>query len=51
MGRIALESAYLLDTHALLWWWALPGHLSPRVLALLKDPHTTVVVSAARIWG
>ena len=37
----------LLDTHALLWWWSQPSRLSPRVLTLIKDPATTVVVSAA----
>jgi PIN domain nuclease of toxin-antitoxin system len=40
----------LLDTHALLWWWSEPAKLSPRVLGLLRDPSTDVVVSAASAW-
>jgi len=50
MGASHRKQALLLDTHALLWWWAQPDRLSPRVLALLKDPHTTVMVSAASAW-
>lgn len=50
MGGIAPDRSYLLDTHVLLWWWAQPDHLSPRALGLLKDPHNTVVVSAASAW-
>jgi PIN domain nuclease of toxin-antitoxin system len=50
VGRIAPDRGFLLDTHALLWWWAQPEHLSLRVLGLLKDPQTTVVVSAASAW-
>ncbi len=40
----------LLDTHALLWWWSQPDKLSPRVVALLRDPENTVFVSAASAW-
>jgi PIN domain nuclease of toxin-antitoxin system len=40
----------LLDTCALLWWWAEPESLSPRALALIKDPHNNFLVSAASAW-
>lgn len=40
----------LLDTHVLLWWWSESDKLSPRVRALLIDPATAVVVSAASAW-
>jgi len=40
----------ILDTHALLWWWGEPNRLSPRALALLQDPATRAVVSAASAW-
>ncbi len=45
-----MTGGILLDTHTLLWWWSQPARLSPRVLGLLKDPHTTVLVSAASAW-
>lgn len=40
----------LLDTHVLLWWWGEPSRLSPRVLALLRDPRNEILVSAASAW-
>lgn len=40
----------LLDTHAVLWWWSAPSRLATRVLTLIKDPATTIVVSAASAW-
>ncbi len=40
----------LVDTHALLWWWAQPDKLSPRVHALIRDPSNRVWVSAASSW-
>lgn len=40
----------LIDTHVLLWWWAEPGKLSPRVIALMRDPRNEVFVSAASAW-
>jgi PIN domain nuclease of toxin-antitoxin system len=42
--------AYLLDSHVLLWWWFDPDRLSAPVQALLVDPGTTVLVSAATVW-
>ena len=42
--------AYLLDSHALLWWWFDPDRLSTAVRELLSDPATSVLVSAASLW-
>ncbi len=43
-------NAYLLDSHALLWWWFEPDRLSGAVRELLSDPATPVLVSAASVW-
>ncbi len=40
----------LLDTHVILWAFASPNKLSPSVRALLEDPQTDVLVSAASAW-
>jgi PIN domain nuclease of toxin-antitoxin system len=42
--------SYLLDSHALLWWWFDPDRLSATVRTLLANPATTVLVSAATGW-
>ncbi|WP_255019096.1 type II toxin-antitoxin system VapC family toxin [Cyanobium sp. WKJ7-Wakatipu] len=42
--------AFLLDTHALLWWLAEPERLSPAVHAVLSDPAQPVYVSAPSAW-
>ena len=42
--------AYLLDSHVLLWWWFEPERLSNPVAALLGNPSTAILVSAASIW-
>ena len=44
------QAAYLLDSHALLWWWFDPDRLSTAVRELLGDPATPVLVSAASVW-
>lgn len=44
------EAAYLLDSHALLWWWFDPDRLSTAVRERLIDPATPVLVSAASVW-
>ncbi|MEA5411709.1 type II toxin-antitoxin system VapC family toxin [Synechococcus sp. BA-120 BA3] len=43
-------SAYLLDSHALLWWWFAPERLSGPVRALLVDSTSRILVSAASVW-
>jgi len=42
--------AYLLDSHALLWWWFDPDRLSGPVRSLLSDAENQVLVSAASVW-
>ena len=44
------STAYLLDSHVLLWWWFDPQRLPKGVLALLSDAETLVVVSSASVW-
>ncbi len=43
-------AGYLLDSHVLLCWWFDPERLTQPVQALLVDPDTTVLVSAATVW-
>lgn len=40
----------LLDTHALLWWWAADPMLSPVAGMAIRDTSNTVYVSAASAW-
>ncbi len=42
-------ATYLLDSHALLWWWFDPDRLSTAVRELLSDPATPVLVSSASV--
>lgn len=39
-----------MDTHTFIWWDGEPSRLSPRVLALLQDPASTVLLSVVSIW-
>jgi PIN domain nuclease of toxin-antitoxin system len=48
--RQASERALLLDTHALLWWLVTPERLSRAAHALIADPRSRIVVSAASGW-
>jgi PIN domain nuclease of toxin-antitoxin system len=50
--KISLLPAHelLLDTHAFIWWDGDPLKLSPRVLALCKDPTNDLVFSVASAW-
>lgn len=41
---------YLLDTHALLWWWTDDPALSLRVRELIQDESNAFRVSAASAW-
>ena len=47
---MSTDAAYLLDSHALLWWWFDPDRLSSAVLRLLCNPSASVLVSAASVW-
>ena len=40
----------LLDTHALLWWWADEASLTSNVRETILDSEVTVFVSAASAW-
>ena len=40
----------LLDTHAVLWWFADDPALPRQADALIDDPSNTVLVSAASAW-
>jgi PIN domain nuclease of toxin-antitoxin system len=40
----------LLDTHALLWWLDGDRQLSRRARAVIANPRTSVLVSAASAW-
>ena len=40
----------LLDTHAVLWWFADDPALPHRLEALIDDPVNTILVSAASAW-
>jgi len=42
--------AYLLDSHALLWWWFDPDRLSGAVRSVISDAGNQVLVSAASVW-
>jgi PIN domain nuclease of toxin-antitoxin system len=41
---------YILDTHALLWWWTDDPALTPRVRDLIQDEANEFLVSAASAW-
>lgn len=41
---------YLLDTHALLWWWTDDPQLSPVARAYIQNEAHTILVSAASAW-
>lgn len=43
-------TTYLLDTHALLWWWFDSPELSPRARSLIADRQHRIVVSSASAW-
>lgn len=41
---------YLLDTHALLWWWTDDPQLSPLARTLIETETNEIWVSAASAW-
>jgi PIN domain nuclease of toxin-antitoxin system len=40
----------LLDTHAFLWWSVADAPLGRRAARAIRDPETTVLLSAASAW-
>ena len=41
---------YLLDTHALIWYFENEGNLSHKEENLIDDPANSIYVSAATLW-
>lgn len=41
---------YLLDTHALIWWWTDPSRLSAQAYDVIADGKNTIFVSSASVW-
>ena len=41
---------YLLDSHAILWWWTEPDRLSAKALAAMSNPDHVLLVSAASAY-
>ncbi len=41
---------YLLDTHALIWWWIEPNKLSKFAMQAISNPTNVIYVSSASIW-
>lgn len=41
---------YLLDTHALLWYYTEPERLSKKAMAILIDDNNEIYVSSASVW-
>ena len=41
---------FLLDTHALLWWWTDDPKLPDSARSLILDEGNTILVSAASAW-
>ena len=41
---------YLLDTHALIWYFENEGNLSRKAEDLIDDPANSIYVSAATLW-
>jgi PIN domain nuclease of toxin-antitoxin system len=40
----------LLDTHTFIWWDSDPSKLSPRALAVLRDPAAVILLSVVSVW-
>lgn len=47
---MGISMKYILDTHALLWWWTDDPALSPQVRDLMQDESNEFMVSAASAW-
>jgi len=41
---------YLLDTHTFIWAFSDPSRLSAKVIALIRDRDTAILVSLVSIW-
>lgn len=47
---MARSLAYLLDTHALIWWWLADPRLSSNARALIAEPDLPIYVSAVSAY-
>lgn len=47
---MGMSGPLLLDTHALLWMLRKPDRIPEATLALIRDPATDLIVSAASAW-
>lgn len=47
---MGVSRPYLLDTHAVLWALTDPDRLGPAAGAVLRDPRSVLLVSAATTW-
>lgn len=45
-----MVTRYLLDTHALIWWWTEPKKLPTAVFDTIANPNHTIMVSSASVW-
>ncbi|MFX7969100.1 hypothetical protein ABTK45_19605, partial [Acinetobacter baumannii] len=43
-------SGFLIDTHALIWWWNDDERLSPLVRATLADRGNTILTPSVCAW-
>lgn len=41
---------FLLDTHALIWWWLSPKSLSKVAADTITNPHHQIFVSPINLW-
>ncbi len=41
---------YLLDTHALIWWWIEPNKLSKQAIQVISNTDNIIHVSSASMW-
>ena len=45
-----MSAAWLLDTHALLWWMAGDAQLAAPIATGIRDPAQEIIISAAVVW-
>ena len=49
-GEVRALTAYLLDTHAAIWWWTTHSRLGPNAASLLASGDADIFFSAASVW-
>lgn len=45
-----MVNRYLLDTHALLWWWTDTKKLSSNAYEAISNPDNLIFISSATVW-